>query len=297
MMLHTLRAMAIASCVCNDTSLCAPIASALPRIEIFGFMASAANASHFDWSSGVTSVAWNLDAQFVCKAHAHGVRVIAPHGVASGGFNITELGESASKRAAWIDALVAYIAANHLDGVTFDYESPLAEGAPEVAWYAQIVKETTKALRARVAPTTQSSVCAAWSPDCIDGRCYDYGALAEASDFLYVMGYDTRSQIFDACTAYANAALPLMQRGVARYLESGVAPEKLVLGTPWYGCTSPLLRARRGRRSGGDAAVAVAPAIAAPPLSAEARVCPRSVLTRRARRHPSRMAPSPPPPS
>ena len=270
MMLHTLRAMATASCVCNDTSLCAPIASALPRIEIFGFMASAANASHFDWSSGVTSVAWNLDAQFVCKAHAHGVRVIAPHGVASGGFNITELGESASKRAAWID---------------------------EVAWYAQIVKETTKALRARVAPTTQSSVCAAWSPDCIDGRCYDYGALAEASDFLYVMGYDTRSQIFDACTAYANAALPLMQRGVARYLESGVAPEKLVLGTPWYGCTSPLLRARRGRRSGGDAAVAVAPAIAAPPLSAEARVCPRSVLTRRARRHPSRMAPSPPPPS
>ena len=236
-MLNLLRAVASASCVCKDATLCAPVASALPRIEVFGFTDSSENASHFDWSSGVTSVAWNLQPEFVCEAHDNGVRVIAPHGIVGNGFDIAALGSSAVKRAKWIDALVAYISEHHLDGVSFDYESPLAAEAPEVAWYAQIVKETTKALRARIAPTTQSSVCVAWSPDCVDGRCYDYGALAEASDFLYIMGYDTRSQIFDACTAYANAALPLMQHGVKRFLESGIAPDKLVLGTPWYGCT------------------------------------------------------------
>ena len=41
----------------------------------------------------------------------------------------------------------------------------------------------------------QVSVCAAWSPDDIDGRAYDYTGLADASDFLYIMFYDTRSQV------------------------------------------------------------------------------------------------------
>jgi di-N-acetylchitobiase len=46
----------------------------------------------------------------------------------------------------------------------------------------------------------QTSVCAAWTPGTpwgVDNRAYDYKALADASDFLYVMQYDTRSQIYD----------------------------------------------------------------------------------------------------
>ena len=41
------------------------------------------------------------------------------------------------------------------------------------------------------------STCVAWSPDDIDGRGYDVVAFARASDILYIMDYDTRSQVMD----------------------------------------------------------------------------------------------------
>ena len=51
----------------------------------------------------------------------------------------------------------------------------------------------------------QVSIDVAWSPDCIDLRCYDYAALAENSDLSFIMAYDERSQIFDECMAWANS--------------------------------------------------------------------------------------------
>lgn len=45
----------------------------------------------------------------------------------------------------------------------------------------------------------------AWSPACIDKRCYNYTAIADACDFLFVMSYDEQSQIWTDCVAKANA--------------------------------------------------------------------------------------------
>jgi hypothetical protein len=42
-------------------------------------------------------------------------------------------------------------------------------------------------------------------------------------------------QILGRCIASANAPLGTVERGVRQWLELGVAPEKLVLGLPWYG--------------------------------------------------------------
>ncbi len=86
-----------------------------------------------------------------------------------------------------------------------------------------------------MSPSYQVSTCVAWSPDGIDGRHYDIPAFAAASDLLYVMDYDTRSQIFDACVAAANAPYFGMEHGLQRYLDLGVSPQQLVLGVPWYG--------------------------------------------------------------
>ena len=92
-------------------------------------------------------------------------------------------------------------------------------------------------------PNYQVSVCAAWSPNGIDGRYYDYQALAAATDYLYVMCYDTRSQIFDQCVASANAPANLCKNGIEAYRQIGVPDEKLILGIPWYGyryeCVDP----------------------------------------------------------
>lgn len=60
----------------------------------------------------------------------------------------------------------------------------------------------------------QVSFDVAWSPDCIDGRCYDAEALSKVVDFLVVMAYDEQSQIKTAdCVAKANSPLKQTKAG------------------------------------------------------------------------------------
>lgn len=221
-------------CPCADQALCRALTVQHKR-EFFGFGGS--RWSGFDWGL-VTTVAWAKDPDIVCRAHQSGARIIAapPTLLFSG---------NPAERQAWIQQLIVAMRRGFYDGVTFDYESPLdmTPGSPTAErqqQYVALVNETAHALRVAI-PGSQTSVCAAWSPDDIDGRNYDYKALAEASDLLYVMGYDTRSQVYGRCIAGANAALPLLERGIRRYLELGVPPEKLVMGTPWYGYRYPCL--------------------------------------------------------
>lgn len=57
----------------------------------------------------------------------------------------------------------------------------------------------------------------AWSPNCIDGRCYDVVAISKVVDFLVIMAYDERSQIFSpTCTAYANSPINQTKKGKLR---------------------------------------------------------------------------------
>lgn len=163
----------------------------------------------------------------MCEAHRNGVRIVrgAPNDIPFKS-NETEIRE-------WVESLVQDIVSRNLDGVTFDYESPLSVDDPNVQFYSDIVNRTTQRLH-EVSPGSQTSVCVAWSPDDIDGRAYDVVGLADASDLLYVMSYDTRSQIFDRCIASANSPTSRARYGLQRYLDLGISPKKLILGTPWY---------------------------------------------------------------
>jgi len=100
----------------------------------------------------------------------------------------------------FLPSLHTYAQHGFYDGVVFDYESPHAPGSAEAATYAALIGETRTAFHA-VNPSYQISTCVAWSPNDIDGRAYPYVDLAKGSDLLYVMDYDTRSQIFDQCIA------------------------------------------------------------------------------------------------
>ena len=62
-------------------------------------------------------------------------------------------------------------------------------------YYATIIAETRAALQVAI-PTVSVSVDVGWSSDNIDGRYYDVKKLAAAADFLYVMDYDVRSQVW-----------------------------------------------------------------------------------------------------
>ncbi|KAH8073377.1 hypothetical protein JL720_10970 [Aureococcus anophagefferens] len=128
---------------------------------------------------------------------------------------------------------VALVEGRYVDGMTFDYESPQPYGSPAIAAYAALVAATRRALHA-TNPSYQVSTCVASTPDDVDGRGYPMNALADASDLLYVMDYDTRSQIFDAAHA-GERALPGTVHGIGRFRDLGIPASKLVLGVPWYG--------------------------------------------------------------
>eukprot|EP00745_Piridium_sociabile_P027001 TRINITY_DN43379_c0_g1_i10.p1 TRINITY_DN43379_c0_g1~~TRINITY_DN43379_c0_g1_i10.p1 ORF type:complete len:253 (+),score=17.78 TRINITY_DN43379_c0_g1_i10:210-968(+) len=88
-------------------------------------------------------------------------------------------------------------------------------------------------------------VCVPWSPESIDNRDYDFIGLSDASDLVYVMGYDVQSAVFDRCIAQPNSPLAALERGVQLYVDVvGVSLSKLILGIPWYGyvykCTASL---------------------------------------------------------
>jgi hypothetical protein len=58
----------------------------------------------------------------------------------------------------------------------------------------------------------------------------DYVGLANATDFLIMMDYDMRSQIFGPCIASANSPPDLVVAGFANFTKLGVPADKLVLG-------------------------------------------------------------------
>lgn len=224
----------LSHCPCARTELCKPIGGGSPVAdrEIYGFKGG--DGSKIDFSR-VTTIAWASDPQLMCAAHAANARVVmaAPQPEKAFTDNVTV-------RSQWVSGVVAALAANHMDGIVFDWESPCAPGADSQRLYATLIGETRAALHA-ILPSYQVSVCVAWSPDGIDGRNYDIQALASASDLLYVMDYDTRSQVFDACVAGANAPYFGMQHGLRRFLDLGVRPDQLVLGVPWYGYRYPCI--------------------------------------------------------
>ena len=126
------------------------------------------------------------------------------------------------------------------DGLNIDIEGELQNSTEQQELLTQLVRDTVAAFKS-ANDDYQVTFDVAWSPDCIDGRCYDYVAIAAAVDFVVVMSYDERSQILGACTTSANSALPTTIVGLHGYTQPGIPPEKLVLGLPWYGYDYPCL--------------------------------------------------------
>ena len=126
------------------------------------------------------------------------------------------------------------------DGVNIDIEGTVENGTDQADLLQGLVEDTNTAFKT-ANKNYQVTFDVAWSPNCIDGRCYNYSAIAAATDFVVIMAYDERSQIFGPCIASANSALPTTASGIQAYIELGIPTEKLVLGLPWYGYDYPCL--------------------------------------------------------
>lgn len=135
---------------------------------------------------------------------------------------------------------MAAVQTNFADGLNIDIEGATENGTNQSTLLLQLVQNTTLAFKT-ANKDYQVTFDVAWSPNCIDGRCYDYSGIADATDFVVIMSYDERSQIFGTCLASANSALSTTAEGVEDYLKLGIPLNKLVLGLPWYGYDYPCL--------------------------------------------------------
>lgn len=223
------------SCPCSDKKLCQRINTTAEK-EVLVFSTSSQVWKHYDWST-VTTVAvfrkW--DDELMCFAHSKGVKVVLV-----AGYSLNDL-SNITKRQEWVKNLTSSAFENHADGVNIDIEGPLKKGTKQVSLLSDLTAEVYQAFKENL-PGSQVTFDVAWSPDCIDGRCYDVLAISKVVDFLVIMAYDEMSQIFGpVCAAYANSPFNKTKTGVSQYRDLGIKADKLVLGLPWYGYDYPCL--------------------------------------------------------
>lgn len=183
----------------------------------------------YNWSI-VTTVATfgKYDAELMCHAHSVGARVVL-----KGDVRLTDIVDP-KNRTAWIKEKVNLAKSQFMDGINLDIEQAVEAGSPEGRALTDLVKESSEAFHREI-PGSQVSFDVAWSPNCIDKRCYDYINIAKFSDLLFVMSYDEQSQILGDCIAMANAPLEQTLYGYDQYLNLNIDSKKLVMGVPWYG--------------------------------------------------------------
>jgi len=121
---------------------------------------------------------------------------------------------------------------DNLDGTFFDYEGNGLSKEQKQA-YTTYVSAVAKAIAPR-----EVFVCVGGRPT-YEWRDYDYKGLADASSFLFIMGYDMHFWDDYTCVGKgtcspAEAPLADLKSGVSDYLKD-VSGDKLVLGLPWYG--------------------------------------------------------------
>ncbi|KAL5012559.1 hypothetical protein ScPMuIL_011110 [Solemya velum] len=192
--------------------------------------------SQFDWSR-VTSVVMVgfISPELMCFAHSKGARVILMANIP-----VSSLANK-TKQLDWVVKKAIAVRDNHLDGINIDFESAIPANRSDLREaFTELVILTYVALK-DLSHFLQLTVDVAWSPYCIDLRCYNYTMLALASEFVFVMGYDERSQIYGQCVAGANAAFNKTLSGLKQYMDLGIPANKLVLGVPWYGYFYPCL--------------------------------------------------------
>ncbi|XP_004679223.1 PREDICTED: di-N-acetylchitobiase [Condylura cristata] len=164
----------------------------------------------------------------MCYAHSKGARVVL-----KGDVSLKDIIDP-SFRASWIAEKVKLAKTQYMDGINIDIEQEVNCSSPEYDALTALVKETTDTFHREI-EGSQVTFDVAWSPKCIDRRCYNYTGIADACDFLFVMSYDEQSQIWSECIAAANAPYNQTITGYDDYIKLGINPKKLVMGIPWYG--------------------------------------------------------------
>jgi len=155
----------------------------------------------------------------VTAAHAHGVKVF-PSLCGGGGDGRIAPHYQPGQVDDFVDKIIGYVQAHHMDGVDVDVEAPGRMGAAYDNFIAR--------LKARAAPLGLP-ITAAVAPWMQDGMS---DATLRSFDFITVMSYDNAGTWTGAGehSSYQQAV-----DAMDFYLARGVARDRIVLGVPFYG--------------------------------------------------------------
>ncbi|XP_027883551.1 di-N-acetylchitobiase [Xiphophorus couchianus] len=219
-------------CPCDRPELCQPIRGER-EFEVFVFDVGGKTWKSYNWSMVTTVAAFgNYDAELMCFAHSKGARVVL-----KGDVHIPYIVDQAN-RTKWITEQVSLAKKQFMDGINIDVEQAVEDGSPEYYALTALVNESTETFHREI-PGSQVSFDVAWSPKCIDKRCYDYVTIAKSCDLVFVMSYDEQSQITGDCIAMANAPFSQTLKAYDDYLDLKIHSNKLLMGVPWYGYDYP----------------------------------------------------------
>ncbi|KAL2090117.1 hypothetical protein ACEWY4_014805 [Coilia grayii] len=227
-------AFGVGNCPCKEQELCQQIQNET-QFEVFVFDVGGKAWRYYDWSKVTTVAAFGeYDPELMCFAHSKGARLVL-----KGDVSVSAMVDP-TNRTAWIKEKISLAKKQFMDGINIDIEQAVEDKSPEYFALTALVKETTDAFHREI-PGSQVSFDVAWSPKCIDKRCYDYRGIADSCDLLFVMSYDEQSQIWGDCIAMANAPYNQTLTAYDQYIEMKIEPKKLVMGVPWYGYDYPCL--------------------------------------------------------
>lgn len=160
----------------------------------------------------------------------------------SGGFSSSAAGEG--NRRKFAQSAAELMAEQDLDGVDLDWEFPAAGDREN---YTRLMETVRAELDRKGEETGRRYLLSAAVPPGRDLlRAFQPAAMAEAADYLFLMGYDLNGP-WDNTVGF-NAPLEFpgpgeddpqrtdsVREGVEAWTEAGAPPEKLVLGMPLYG--------------------------------------------------------------
>ena len=156
-------------------------AGQIGRWETFAFTGKVPPAvwSKYDWRKLTTLCLVGFhDDDLVRFAQSRGVSVVSISNVEK-----SRLSDE-SYRSTWIREVVDDVVGRGLNGTNVDFEEDVEEGSAEARGYTALIRDLAERLHATV-PGSRLSVDVAWSPDCIDGRCYEYAELGKYADRLF----------------------------------------------------------------------------------------------------------------
>jgi spore germination protein YaaH len=189
---------------------------------------------------------WNTTS-LIGNAHLKGTKVLLTV-TNFGTSRNTKLLSDTTKQNTLISTVITLLRTRNGDGVNFDLESV---GSSQRSNLVKFMTRAVKSIRSEL-PSAEISMAA---PAVDWNNSWDLKALSDLCDYLIIMGYD----YYYSGSSTAGPVAPLetesynVTRSVNTYLGAGVAPEKLMLGVPWYGYDWPVVSNIRKAASTGSA--------------------------------------------